>query len=269
MFCGRRGHAVVVAVVFGACDDPSDGSLRLSLTGAGCARATAPAGGFRIAHVVVRPSVGTRDINLFAGVTGFAQAHCNQPIDLNQWSLVLDAQDGGLDWLLPPGLAIPLASRQPLWLQSPGAVEVILEPAPEPTPTDAHVIWSGQTDFTIPPGTSGYAVKGTCTVETDLDLIAIVGDVRSHAQSIAVSRYDGTSIEEIYRIQAPARPAFVTYDPPLRVAGKGGFIYLCIYDNPGPTPIVFGPDPMRNEHCNVFAYYKGAENQCLEQSGGW
>jgi hypothetical protein len=235
-----------------------------ALDGPGCVQASTPAGGLRVGRVVVQR--GSPDVNLFAAVGPAVPGRCDGAVDLNSWTLVLDAQVAGLDWRLPAQRAIPLPAEARLWLLSTrGATRVDLEPAAEPSPVDVHALWSGQRDFVIPPSSNGVAVDGNCTLgASDMRVVAMLGDVRAHARSFSVSRYDGEHIDEIYR-----GVEFATFDPPLVVPAHGGLHYLCIYDNADAVPVRFGPDPRRDEHCNLFVYYEGQLTQCLEQTGGW
>ena len=257
-------EGVLILALLAGCDD----ALALSIRDHGCARARVPSQGYPVGRIVVQPASGTRDINLFAAFSPLVEPECGRPVDLNLWYLVFDAQEVGLDWRLPDGAAIELGGDQSLWLQSAGPVEVRLERA-KSVRTRVSALWAGRRDFSIPPGSQEFVVEGTCTLDQDLDLIAILGDVRSHARLFTVNRYDGLTIEEIYRLEGGARPTLAILDPPIRVPAHGGLQYLCHYDNPSAQPISFGPDPVRNEHCNLFVHYLGSGVECLEQTGGW
>ncbi|MBL8681131.1 MAG: hypothetical protein JNK05_18275 [Myxococcales bacterium] len=203
---------------------------------------------------------------------------CFNAIDFDRFDLVVGSQDTKLDWSLPQGVAYRLHANSLMILQShyvngrtqatPGdraEVLVNLWTAEDPSTIRNHLgtMFANNRQLNIPPRSTNVPYSRGCDLPAGGTFIAMTGHFHSRGRTFTV--WDSTDAvtpqNQCYRSANWAEPPFMVLDgregrpSPVTVPRNGGLFYTCTFDNPGNTPITFGPHVEYEEHCNLFAYY--------------
>jgi copper type II ascorbate-dependent monooxygenase-like protein len=222
---------------------------------------------------------GSHHVHLYRPYNGppaYPPLDCPFAVDFDHWQLVAATQKALLDWMLPPGVAIQLAGREPLMIQThfvnggalstPGRARarITLDPV-DPRTVTAHAgaIFAQDRLLSVPPGRT--TVKSRCTVTGDapdareMTILAFTGHY--HFRGVAFDVYrvgaDGALGERVYHHDGYGDPDFTQYKGPdaLVLHPGEGIEWWCTYQNDGTETYEFGPNTQRNEHCNLFGFY--------------
>lgn len=171
---------------------------------------------------------------------------------------------------LPAGVALPLAPRQPLFLQLhyantdtvtrdiTGTVELTVASA-SPTPIEAKSIFTGSYSISLPPNSPGSATSFYTPVPSvgTRHVFALT----SHTHKLGVR----ATIERVPSATAPAttplheslswsEPPLTLLAPPLAFDGTDGLRLTCYYQNTTSQFVSFGTN-VENEMCFMWVYY--------------
>jgi hypothetical protein len=220
-------------------------------------------------------SAGVHHLALFyqAGGTVQADRECDS---FGQWSLVWGAGVGTGDAQFPDGVAVPARADGVYILQvhllnasdQPAAIEagVDLTLAPAGTPyTRAGMLIEGNTSFTVPAHTQGFAVDTDCTGQLP-DGAQLVGlfphmhrlGARFQADVRGASVYD-----QAWKFDAQTLAMFAPFPT---VARTDTLHMRCTYDNTSDTAVSFGLSTT-DEMCFGAFYYAPAtrdEIDCIQ-----
>jgi|LNFM01.1.fsa_nt_gb hypothetical protein len=217
------------------------------------------------------------DLPAETGLSGQG-VECFNAIDFDRFDLVVGSQDTKLDWSLPQGVAYRLHANSLMILQShfvngrtqatPGdRAEVLINlwTAENPATIQHHLgaMFANNRQLNIPPRSTNVPFSRGCDLPAGGTFVAMTGHFHSRGRTFTVwDSTDGiTPQNQCYRSANWAEPPFVVMDgregrpAPVTVPRNGGLFYTCSFDNPGNTPITFGPHVEYEEHCNLFAYY--------------
>ena len=243
-----------------------------------CFHKQAPGHGMEVGRVrISMPGAGGHHVILFRphpGVVQWPPKLCPITLNYDSWELIAQTQHPDFDWKLPPGVAINIAPRQPLLIQT----HYLRSPHPkkprmmtktklypvDPATVTAHAgaLFLNDRAVVAPPGHSVAVSRCTLTGEganaRELKIIGITGHYHFRGLGFEVYRVntDGSLGELLYHYEGFDQPNFHQYDTPIVLQAGEGIEWRCIYQNNTSNTFTFGPDASTQEHCILFgAYY--------------
>jgi hypothetical protein len=188
-------------------------------------------------------------------------------------NLAFGATRGTDEFTMPDGVAARIPAGKQLLLSvhvlngstSPlsghtGIEAVRAEPAK--TQHEAEIIFADDVALSIPPGQS--VQKGTCTLDEDSTLFAVLGHMHltgKHITSMALPA-SGTPITMIDQDYQFDQQKYVKLDPPVVLKQGDKIQTTCTYQNNGSDTLTFGESTTKNEMCIsiTYRYPRGAAN---------
>jgi hypothetical protein len=246
-------------------------------------------------HVQSAVSEGGRHLYLFKSeyfdVADDFRTDCFEPVDTNQWSVVLNSQNRNLDWTLPDGVAFHLRHRTQIMVQAhfyntgtqpvPGRATINLWRRDDATVRHwANVIVAVQNNISIPPEGS-FTTKLHCTLPVDTaetatanrihptHILALAGDFHRAGRDFQVENFQlsstngcppncpGTEGPPIYYDMSDGmNPLWKPFpDDAATLPNQAGFSFTCAYQNQTNQTVSFGPHVLTEEHCTLFIYF--------------
>jgi hypothetical protein len=222
-----------------------------------------------IERVKVEVGTGSHHVHLYRHITDEpveqGVTDCSAGIDWTRWNLVIGAQFDTVDWAFPAGVTLPIRAHEQFLLQvhwlntseeeTVGITRVELAPADEPG-VPLGTAFGVAKDVRMAPG-EHKQVAGWLPLPEGAKILALMGHF--HTRGVAF-RADllvpGGAPNNIYDASDEQTLAFTTYEDGPVAAAAQGLSWTCDMDNSnGSQTITWGPDTMRQEHCNVAAYY--------------
>ena len=201
-----------------------------------------------------------------------AQHHACSNAEMTSWHQISGAGNGtsGAEGLiqLPPGLAVKVASGKQIvvqthYINTTGASEKVndsitlnLVDAKE-VKEYANYYVVNDDEFEVP-AQGKLTSQRTCTVDSDLDLVMMVGHMHEAGRRFTLERADkdGQPFTPVYdhewKVEYASHPPALNYtmEKPLHFAKGTKLRQTCSWDNSGTDPLLFP-----NEMCVSFMYY--------------
>ena len=237
-----------------------------------------------VGRVQIRVHGESHHVHLYrsVGAPEYPPFECPYAVNFSHWALVAATQTKTLDWRLHRGVSIAFEPGEPLLVQTHfnndgskrGTVgnakaKITLHPV-SPAKVRAHggALFAQDRAVLVPPGrttvASRCALTGQGTGARDLTIMALTGHYHYRGVEFQVYRVntDGSLGELLYEHQGYEDPPFKQYPArkPLVLRAGEGIEWRCTYENPGPETYEFGPNTLKNEHCNLFGFYYPADS---------
>jgi hypothetical protein len=123
----------------------------------------------------------------------------------------------------------------------------------------AAVLFMSNLDIHVDAGATGAVAQKTCKLPWDVNLVQSTGHMHRHGTSFVASAAGKTLFSSLAWSDVPSQ----LYDPPLSLSAGTEVTFACSYDNPGATPLVYGPSAQTDEMCIFSAQFFPAP------FGGW
>jgi hypothetical protein len=236
---------------------------------------------FDIGRFTVDFPLGSHHVHVYRSDTPEPDhvANCTTGIDWQRWRLLVAAQTEPLDWRLPDGVAARIEPHQQLmvqvhWLnasQEPlhPTIHIGFEAADHPRHQLGALLAVSQ-DVALLPGEI-KSVGAWVGLPEGARLVRAMGHYH-RGRSYGVERLTagglGTSIYQSVGADAFTFASLLEEEP---IGAGEGVDYRCDFENDSGGEVTWGPDVIRQEHCNLALYYfleEGAVAAQVTVSGG-
>jgi len=247
-----------------------------------CFHKKAPPHGMEIGRIKVSmPGSGGHHVILarpFPGTLEWPPRDCPLTLNYDKWESVVQTQHPDFDWQLPPGVAINLAPKQPLLIQThylgnnstkkgtKYTTKTELFPIdPKTVTAHAGALFLNDRSMVVPPH-SESTTTSRCTITStgegdqtrEVKIIGITGHYhfRGHQFDAYRVNADGSRGELLYEYKGFDQPPFQGYsDNPIVLHPGEGVEWTCAYTNNSDKTYTFGPNAATQEHCILFGQY--------------
>ena len=184
----------------------------------------------------------------------------------SHWMYESDTPDGELALPADDGAGNPLALEVPAFSSGfmlihhhnttsevqKGRVTINLEALDEPVYTPTDTFTAIDTNFAVPPYTSGYVQTNGCDVPPGAQFWRLT--THTHRYATASSVGDGTG--KIFETLDWTHPGGVTWPtPPFRALDANRLTHGCTFDNPNGYTVRPGPSYLSEDECVAVGYF--------------